>query len=57
VVRGRRRKPARPRPHPDEAEIERRIAAGAQAEDFLCIECQCWMVEPAYCLCRERAPW
>ena len=37
--------------------IERRIAGGEAAEAFLCVECWCWMLEPAYCLCRERALW
>jgi hypothetical protein len=45
------------RPHPDEAAIDRRIAGGEAAEAFLCVECWCWMLEPAYCLCRERALW
>jgi hypothetical protein len=53
-TRGRRR---RSRPHPDEAAIEARIAAGEPAETFLCASCFCWMLEPAYCLCRERALW
>jgi hypothetical protein len=52
----RRTRPAR-RPHPDEIAIERRIAGGEAAEAFLCVECWCWMLEPAYCLCRERALW
>jgi hypothetical protein len=50
------RRPAR-RAHPDEATIEVRIAAGEEPETFLCVECFCWMLEPAYCLCRERAIW
>jgi hypothetical protein len=45
------------RPHPDEAAIERRIAGGEPPAAFLCVECWCWMLEPAYCLCRERALW
>jgi hypothetical protein len=45
------------RPHPDEATVDARIAAGEAPETFLCVECFCWMVEPAYCLCRERALW
>jgi len=53
-ARGPRR---RQEPHPDEAAIESRIAAGEDVEAFLCIECFCWMLEPAYCLCRERALW
>ena len=52
----RRQRPWR-RPHPDEAAIARRIAAGEDAEIFLCVECWCWMLDPAYCLCRERALW
>jgi hypothetical protein len=55
-----RRVPPRPRarrPDPDERAIEARIAAGEDPETFLCWECFCWMLEPAYCLCRERAPW
>ena len=49
----------RPRRRPDrEARaIELRIVAGEAPETFLCIECECWMIEPAYCLCRERAIW
>jgi hypothetical protein len=45
------------RAHPDEAAIDRRIAAGEDPEIFLCLECRCWMLEPAYCLCLERALW
>jgi len=45
------------RAHPDEAAIDRRIADGADPEIFLCLECRCWMLEPAYCLCLERALW
>ncbi len=52
----RRLRPAR-RPHPDERAIDRRIAAGENPEIFLCVECWCWMLDPAYCLCRERALW
>ena len=52
----RRVRPSR-RPHPDEAAVDRRIAAGEDAEIFLCVECWCWMLDPAYCLCRERALW
>jgi hypothetical protein len=37
--------------------IDRRIAAGEDPQAFLCVECWCWMVEPAYCLCHERALW
>jgi len=47
----------RRRPDPEEALIDARIAAGEDPEAFLCLECFCWMVEPAYCLCRERAIW
>jgi hypothetical protein len=47
----------RRRPHPDEASIETRIAAGEDADTFLCLDCFCWLLEPAYCLCRERALW
>jgi hypothetical protein len=46
---------ARRPPHPDEAAVEVRIAAGEPPETFLCVECSCWMLDPAYCLCRERA--
>jgi hypothetical protein len=52
----RRARPPR-RSHPDEAVIERRIAAGEDPRIFLCVECWCWMLDPAYCLCRERALW
>jgi hypothetical protein len=47
----------RSRPHPDEASIEARIAAGEDADSFLCLDCFCWLLEPAYCLCGERALW
>jgi hypothetical protein len=53
----RRRTPRVRRSDPDEAAIERRIASGEAPEAFLCVECWCWMLEPAYCLCRERALW
>jgi hypothetical protein len=52
-----RRRRRAPRPHPDEATIDRRVAAGEDPEIFLCVECGCWMLDPAYCLCRERALW
>jgi hypothetical protein len=42
---------------PDEKAIAARIASGEDPEAFLCIDCACWMLEPAYCLCRERALW
>jgi hypothetical protein len=51
------KRPAPRRPHPDEATVEARIAAGEAPEAFLCVECVCWMLDPAYCLCRERALW
>jgi hypothetical protein len=54
VSRGDRAKRRR-RPHRDERVIEARIAAGESPESFLCLDCFCWMLEPAYCLCRLRA--
>jgi hypothetical protein len=50
-------RPARRRPDPDARAIETRIRAGEDAEQFLCLDCYCWMLEPAYCLCRERPIW
>jgi hypothetical protein len=51
------RQDLRRRPHLDEATIEARISAGEDWSAFLCLECDCWLLDPAYCLCRERAPW
>jgi len=49
------RKPA-PRPgHDHDAHIDKRIAAGEQPEAFLCIDCFCWSVDPAFCACWSRA--
>ena len=44
-------------PDPEALLIEARITAGADPESFLCVECDCWLLEPAYCLCRERPIW
>ena len=49
----RRRKPARPNDH--DAAIDKRIAAGEEPEAFLCIDCFCWSLEPAFCGCWARA--
>jgi hypothetical protein len=45
----------RSRPDPTEAAIAKRIAAGEQADAFLCIDCFCWSLEPAFCGCWARA--
>jgi hypothetical protein len=38
-----------------EAAIARRVAAGEDGEAFLCIDCFCWSLEPAFCGCWTRA--
>ncbi len=38
-----------------EAAIAKRIAAGESADAFLCVDCSCWSLEPAFCGCWVRA--
>ena len=48
-------RPVRGRPVDHDAAIEKRIAAGEEAEAFLCIDCFCWSLEPVFCGCWARA--
>ena len=57
VTKKRPARRVRRRPDPEARAVEARIEAGEEAERFLCLECHCWMLEPAYCLCRERPIW
>ena len=49
--------PSRPRRRRDpvDVEIDRRIANGEEAETFLCLDCHCWHLDPAFCACWTRA--
>jgi hypothetical protein len=38
-----------------DAAIARRVSRGEPADAFLCIDCLCWSLEPAYCGCWARA--
>ena len=50
-----RRKTARRIRDAHDALIAKRIKAGEEPEAFLCIDCVCWHVEPAFCACWTRA--
>ena len=53
-ARARKKTAARGRQAHD-AVIAKRIAAGEDPESFLCVDCLCWHVDPAFCACWSRA--